>query len=214
VIDFYLDWLEDADEESFGGVAGTLGRMALSPAVPKVLDVERKFPANAPDGRPPVKIINEWTIEEYGRIIEPRLRDLARRESEPRVMPAVLEAWGLPSSEISFSLDRREEIIERAINKPAVGGTVVGIFGAEPCQVCGKVDTFRGFVNAMASHWGGSFACSACRSQLGHDNIRAAVESSPLRYCVHCLSPHPAEDSVHEGSSWVCPACHESGGRP
>ena len=209
VIDFYLDWLEDAEEADFGAIAGTLARMASSPAVPKVLDVERKLPANTQDEQPPIKLINEWTIEEYGRIIEPRLRDLARRESEPKVIPLVLEAWGLPVTAVSFSKDRREKVIERAINKPALGGAA-GIFGAEPCQICGEVGTFRGFASAMASHWGGAFACGSCRGRLGNDGIRPAVEASPQRYCLHCLSRYPKSECIQDGSKWTCKPCLEA----
>jgi len=209
VIDFYLDWLEDADEGDFETIAETLALMAVSPAVPKVLEIKHQFPANAPGERSAIEIINEWTIEEYGRIIEPRLRDLERRESEPKVMPSVLKAWSLPVTGVSFSPERREKVIERAISKPVFGGAA-GIFGAEPCQICGEVATFRGFASAMASHWGGAFACATCRGRLGNDGIRPVVEASPRRYCLQCLSQYPKSECIQDGSKWTCRPCLEA----
>jgi hypothetical protein len=41
------------------------------------------------------EVIQCWTIPEYGRIIAPRLQALARREREPKVIPLVLDAWGV-----------------------------------------------------------------------------------------------------------------------
>ena len=94
-VDFYLTWLKRAPEDEYGAVAGSLARLAVSAQPHKVLDVERKFPSNAPDNRPPVKYLREWTIEEYGRVIAPQLRELNRKEREPKVMPNVMKAWGV-----------------------------------------------------------------------------------------------------------------------
>ena len=47
VIDFLLDWLEAADEATFGTVAAALVRLARDPLIPKVFDIERKFPESA-----------------------------------------------------------------------------------------------------------------------------------------------------------------------
>jgi hypothetical protein len=94
-IDFYLRWLKRAPEDEYGAVAGTLARLALSAQPRKVLDVERKFPSNAPDNRPPVKYLREWTIGEYGRVIAPQLRELNRKERGPKVMPNVMKVWGV-----------------------------------------------------------------------------------------------------------------------
>lgn len=94
-IEFYLRWLAQAPEGEFGSVAGTLARLATSAQLLKVFDVERKFPSNAPDDRPPVKYLREWTIGEYGQVIASRLRELNRKERAPNVMPALMRAWGI-----------------------------------------------------------------------------------------------------------------------
>jgi len=95
VVDFFLDWLEDADEETFGLVAAALAKMPLTAISPKVLDVERVFPAASAGSGPSVRLVGEWPFEEYGRLIEPRFRDLLRRKSEPWVLSQVMAAWGL-----------------------------------------------------------------------------------------------------------------------
>lgn len=101
VVEFYLDWLEaclvEGDEHIFGAVAAAVYRAAdMARATGGVSDVERKFPANGPGDSPPVAILSEWTVEDFGRVIEPRLRSLNDREPEPRVMPTVMERWGIP----------------------------------------------------------------------------------------------------------------------
>lgn len=100
VVDFYLDWLdaclESGDEGLFGTVAAQLATMPLRPAVgPQVVDIERIMPAWAANGGPPVRHLQSWTFAEYGRVIEPRLRDLLARESDPKVLPHVMRMWGL-----------------------------------------------------------------------------------------------------------------------
>lgn len=96
-VDFLLEWLEDpgAREGEFGIVAGTLARVALHAQPREVLDVERRFPAGAtPDG-PNVRVLRRWSIRDYGQAIGSRLRALAQREREPKVVPLVMEAWGV-----------------------------------------------------------------------------------------------------------------------
>ncbi|HEY6073541.1 MAG TPA: hypothetical protein VIV15_09160 [Anaerolineales bacterium] len=96
-VDFYLDWLEDADESDFGTVAGTLAAMPRTAFHLEVLDVERQLPIG-PSAEDPVRVLQRWSFADYGRIIAPRLQDLARRESEPKVLPVVLRAWGVEES--------------------------------------------------------------------------------------------------------------------
>ncbi len=97
-MDFFLDWLEvclaDGDEEMFGIVAATLYRAAdLARESGGVIDVERVFPATAAGDAQPVRLLSKWTARKYGRVLTPRFRDIAARESEPRIMPAVEEHW-------------------------------------------------------------------------------------------------------------------------
>lgn len=97
-VEFMLAWLEDClatDNESLlSVVAGSLGAMALSAEMTGgVRDVERTYPAwEAGDGSP-VQHLALWPPAEFGRTIAPRLRALAQREREPRVIPLALGYW-------------------------------------------------------------------------------------------------------------------------
>ena len=93
--EFWLGCLEDADELVFAAVAAALARAPREADPPRVLDVRRKFPANAPDDREEIALEGDWTIEAFGERLAPQLRDLERRENEPRRMPEVLAAWGV-----------------------------------------------------------------------------------------------------------------------
>ena len=119
VVEFYLRWLEAVDERDFGFPAGALARLAEGAVFhANVRDVERRFPApfNLPpeeyQRNPPITLIQEWTIDEYARIIEPRLRMLYLRETYDKVMPRVLEAWGLEIGEDTKE-DQFRRIAER-----------------------------------------------------------------------------------------------------
>jgi len=98
-VEFWLACLEDLehdpDAEVFAAVAAELARMPREADPARVLDVRRKFPANAQDDRDEIALEGDWSVADYAALIEPALRDLARRENEPRRMPAVIEAWGL-----------------------------------------------------------------------------------------------------------------------
>lgn len=97
VVDFMLDWLDEAveREDEFGSVAGTLARLAIQAQPRAVLDVRRKFPASAATDGAAVEVLQKWQIREYGQMIAPRLRALAKREREPKVIPVVMVAWGI-----------------------------------------------------------------------------------------------------------------------
>ena len=96
-VDFLLNWLERTDDEGdYGAVAGVLAGYPLRRnAYPFVVDIERKFPANGPGDDPPIRRLGQWTFEEYGSIIAPRLMDIAEKETGDRVVPLVLSAWGI-----------------------------------------------------------------------------------------------------------------------
>jgi hypothetical protein len=100
VVDFYLDWLDSLDDhtawEEYGAVAAALTRMPKDANQGFVTDVQRKFPANAADGQPEIKLLDRWTIPEFGRRIEPRLRPIHAREREPRITSHIFRAWNLP----------------------------------------------------------------------------------------------------------------------
>lgn len=95
-IEFLLDWLEAMliaeDEGTFGIVAAGLYNIAKRGV--EVEDAERVFPIWSTTGEQTVYLA-QWSFEEYARVIEPRLRDISERESDPKIIPVVLEAWGL-----------------------------------------------------------------------------------------------------------------------
>lgn len=97
-VEFWIACLEDGDDAVFAAVATTLARLPREADPPRVLDARRKFPANAPDDRDEIAIEGDWPLEEFAARISPALRDLARRENEPRRMPAVLAAWGVAAT--------------------------------------------------------------------------------------------------------------------
>jgi hypothetical protein len=93
LIEFYLRWLEQTDDESdFGGVLGTLCRLPDISADGMVYDIERAFPASLEE--PPVRRLQGWTFADYYEIIRPQLGRLIKRESEPKLTPQLALYWG------------------------------------------------------------------------------------------------------------------------
>lgn len=96
IIEFYLTWLEelkgDYDEAVFGTVAAALCNLIRGASDPVVRSIERVFPST-PDNA--VRLLGSSPLQEYAKTVMPRLRAIANREKEPRVMPYVLEAWSL-----------------------------------------------------------------------------------------------------------------------
>jgi hypothetical protein len=69
----------------------------------------RRVPRNLPleDSTKPIEVLQAWALEEYAAIIAPRLRAVEAREPEPKVMPKVLEAWGIPPVKKAKTRKRR-----------------------------------------------------------------------------------------------------------
>ncbi len=95
VIDWFIGWLEDCEGGEFGAVAAALIRMGRSAKGQPIYEVRRHFPVPRDPTQPATEILRTWSFPDFARRLEPRLRELARLESAPYVMPAVLEAWGL-----------------------------------------------------------------------------------------------------------------------
>ena len=97
VVDFYLDWLDelvgDTDDGKFGSVCAALHRMPREAREPVVRESVRQFPVTP--GQPSGNWKQVWTLSEYAELIRPRLQAVAEREEEPRIVPVVLESWGL-----------------------------------------------------------------------------------------------------------------------
>lgn len=118
MVEFWLRWLEDVEENGFGFPAQAVMRAAVQSEGNEVLDVRRRFPApfNLSEveiqREAPVRYMHTWSTHEFGRIIEPRLRRLYLREIYSPVFPAVMEAWGLDPG----NLDEHEQT-ERIVRK-------------------------------------------------------------------------------------------------
>jgi hypothetical protein len=99
MVDFLLDWLEEteADEEEgrFGTVAAALVSVVETMAMPDVIDGRRRFPAPRTGSDLLEPGWQRVPLARFAERIRPRLEAIAERETEPRVMPSVLEAWGL-----------------------------------------------------------------------------------------------------------------------
>jgi hypothetical protein len=101
-VDLVCDWLrglmraspeQDPGASTFGHVAAALYRLGSRAEETGVVDISRCFPPTSPidtsvrHGR--------WTRAEYARLFGPSLQALAEQESEPRILPDVMKAWGL-----------------------------------------------------------------------------------------------------------------------
>ncbi len=94
LIEFFVDWLESTDNEDiFGTIAGTLARLRHVARGGKVYDIERQLPVNPTNKENPIRVLNTWSFEEYGRRLRPRLERLAEGESEPKVIPVLIRHW-------------------------------------------------------------------------------------------------------------------------
>ena len=94
-VEFLVGALERLPEPSWGGIAAGLVRLRQTARRDTVMDVERKLPSWAHEDGPQVRVLREWPLDAFAAEIGPRLRALAAREHEPRVLPAVLESWGI-----------------------------------------------------------------------------------------------------------------------
>ncbi len=94
LIEFLVDWLEEATEESdIGAIAGSLARMPELAKGGRVVEVRRCFPCFNAGVEGPIQISRHWSFGEYAQVIRPRLEPLIARESEPKVIPYILDAW-------------------------------------------------------------------------------------------------------------------------
>lgn len=94
MVEFWTECLEDEPEAKWGRALWALSDLPTRAS--SVLDVEREFPAyrTLPGGKS-LRIKGEWSIEEFGRTIESRLRRLGEMETQDPLMPRILEAWGI-----------------------------------------------------------------------------------------------------------------------
>ncbi len=94
LIEFLLDWLEDTtDESDIGAITGALCRMPSIARGGCVVQERRCFPIFDAGDQPPVRVVGTWSFGEYAELIRPRLEPLMARESEPKIIHKILEAW-------------------------------------------------------------------------------------------------------------------------
>jgi len=94
-VEFLLRRLEaDKAEEYFGELGAALNNLpgiAAGQPVNAILDIRRNF--GLPDAQVPMLVFGQESIAEAFARIRPRLEALIKRESEPKVLPAVLAVW-------------------------------------------------------------------------------------------------------------------------
>lgn len=100
-VELCCDWLaavgsglrdRDPGGSVYGHVAAALYRLGTRAGETGVSDVSRVFPPPAPHEA--ALSHEQWTQAEYAEVIGPRMQQLARDETAPRIMPSVLAEWG------------------------------------------------------------------------------------------------------------------------
>lgn len=146
-------------------------------------------------------------------------------------MPGAMEVFFLTDSQQRGEPGRdvardayRERLIDRIVSK-GHGEPAVGIFGAQICQLCGRLDTYSGLYGAMGSHCGPDreFVCYGCRvahpqptglAVLDQEATRAKFVGQDSRHCEICraqIAGEPRNRYRHaeqeRGGVWLCPGC-------
>ena len=107
VVDFFVRWVEaavaDGSEVGLGDIAAALLALARRAAteVPGfgqtgVVEIDRGLPVWTRPEDQVIKMVRRWSRDEYAELIAPRLVEVARGESHPRILPRVLREWGVP----------------------------------------------------------------------------------------------------------------------
>lgn len=94
-VEFLLDWIENtSDESEIGGIAGGLGSMPRNSNNEVVTRLSRSFPYGRAGGDDPLRVIQTWSFPEYEKLfLADRLKLIIECESEPKVLPMVLDLW-------------------------------------------------------------------------------------------------------------------------
>lgn len=99
-VEYYLQWLEDDRAKHPELPAQALARLpVIARHDGKVREMERRLPADyrstpAQDRRnPQLRTIKEWSIRDYGRHIEPRLKRVLKRTPAQQEVKAAILAW-------------------------------------------------------------------------------------------------------------------------
>lgn len=98
VVEFWLRCLEKGCSDAvFGSAAAAIAKMAATAQVPFVLDVRRVLPAYK-DSANAMQVLRRTSFADYLETIRPRLQALAAKESEPKVVPKIIEIWEKPEA--------------------------------------------------------------------------------------------------------------------
>lgn len=91
-VEWLLGWLEDVDPAGFAAVADSLAALPAA-GDGRILDLGRELPARG-EGET-LHELCAWPTREAGERLAPRVRDLARRASDPNALDGVRRAWGV-----------------------------------------------------------------------------------------------------------------------
>lgn len=92
-VDFWADALTDAGPADAAAIGAALEALARAADPPRVLDVRRKFPANAADDRDEIEILADRPLAEVAERIAPRLRAAAAVANDG--LAGALAVWGI-----------------------------------------------------------------------------------------------------------------------
>lgn len=90
----------------------------------------------------------------------------------------------------------RERGIERIV------ASNLGIYGAEVCQLCGRVGMFSGWASALGLH--GLRYEFLCRE---HWRRRSELALTGRRWCESCCRPVDRRSATHQGRYYLCSDC-------
>jgi TPR repeat protein len=98
-VDFYLLWLEEIVHSGrdglFGKLASGLAQIRRLVQTEAVFTGLRPFPYSSLEGEELRACLQPMPLDEYTRNIAPRMLTLASNETGPKVMPQVLNIWGI-----------------------------------------------------------------------------------------------------------------------
>lgn len=100
-MDFWLSWAEELVDRTDPMSEGIVGYIASAlvialrrSATGSVVEIERHYPSFRTDE--PIRVLQDWSHEDYAQLIADRLYDLEARERPPKVFSHVLQSWNLP----------------------------------------------------------------------------------------------------------------------
>lgn len=110
-VEFLLRRLEADKEEEYHGELGAflfnLPEIASNQPINALLDIRRNF--GLPAGQEPMELVGKETMAEAFARIEPRLKALVVRESEPKVLASTYAAWAMAAGVEPESSETGEE---------------------------------------------------------------------------------------------------------